>query len=365
MRILVAIAEMSAGGAERVVVELAGGLARAGDDVTVLAGAGAFDDALSKTGAERRFVPGRGRSPHRFASAAWRMRRALREVRPDVIHAHNVKATAWALTGRRLAAAGDVPVVTTFHGVQRDEYRVAAGVLRRADAIACVSRDLLEGLAAAGVPRGRMDVIHNSVPEPEPLAAAARARLDAELGLGDAPVVALVGRLVPQKAPQRFLRAVATLGERRRDLRFLVVGDGPLRPELELLARELGLGARVVFTGVRDDARELIARSELVVFSSEWEGMPMVALESLAAGVPIVTTDVEGMRELLAGGGGVVVDHDSQAIASAAAELLDDDQRRRELGASGQETVRREFGVERMVERYRALYARVAGALSS
>jgi glycosyltransferase involved in cell wall biosynthesis len=360
MRVLLSVAEMATGGAERIVVELTRALRKEGDEVAVAADSGPFDRLLEGSGAQRYPVPGRGRSPLTAARAVLRVRSATRRFRPAVIHAHNVKATGVAAVAGLGSRGRRTPLVATFHGVRREEYRRAALILRRAHAVACVSQDLLEGLASAGLPRERMRVIGNAVPLPEPLPRDARVAIDRELGLGEGPVVSLVGRLVEQKAPHRFLEAAARIARELPDCRFLVVGDGPLRGGLESLARRLALTGAIRFTGLRRDARELIARSDVVAFSSDWEGLPMVALEALAAGVPVVSTEVEGMRELLGTGAGVVVPGDPDALAREIVALIRAPARRAQMGRTGRERIATEFSVERMVTAYQGLYRELA-----
>src|SRR5204862_6087829 len=181
-------------------------------------------------------------------------------------------------------------------------------------------------------------VVRNAAEAPRPLTHERRAQFDAELGRsGGAPLASTIGRRVPQKAPQRFLRAAAVTGQTLPDARFLIVGEGPLRADIEAQVAAAGLGDRVRLTGVRADARDLIARSDALVFSSDWEGLSIAALEALAAGVPVVSTDVEGMRELLAGGAGVTAPLDDRtALGHQIARVLSDPERRREMGAAGE-----------------------------
>jgi glycosyltransferase involved in cell wall biosynthesis len=175
--------------------------------------------------------------------------------------------------------------LTTYHGVPHEEVDAAARILRLADLVACVSTDLMEQLAERGIPAERLAVVPNGVPDPEPTSAETMRALDAELGLGvGTPVVSVVGRLVPQKAHDRFLRAAKLVHEQVPEAKFLVVGDGELRAQTEALAAQLGLADAVVFTGIRSDATTIIARSDLLVFSSDWEGLSIAALEALARG---------------------------------------------------------------------------------
>jgi glycosyltransferase involved in cell wall biosynthesis len=357
MRVLLSVAELAAGGAERMVVELGLGLRAEGDEVAVTADTGPFDRLLDDSGVERHVLPGRGRSPITAARAIRGLRHVTRTFRPDLAHAHNVKATGIAAVTRVTLRGERVPLLSTFHGVRRAEYRRAVTILRRADLVACVSQDLLDGLERSGLPRERMRLVRNAVPLAEPLTPSARARIDRELRLDGRPVVSMVGRLVPQKAPQRFVEAAARIAAEHPECAFLVVGDGPLRPTLHRLSRRLGVADLFRFAGVRQDARQLIARSDVVAFSSDWEGMPIVALEAMAAGVPVVSTDVEGATELLEDGPGIVAPRAAEPLADAIAALLDAPARRAEMGRIGRARIAADYSVPGMVAAYRALYA--------
>jgi glycosyltransferase involved in cell wall biosynthesis len=363
MRILLTIAELALGGAERVTVELARLARDAGNEVAVVAAPGPLDRELAELGVPVLHLPAGGRSPLAVARRARAVAGAVRGFTPDLVHAHNVRATFTAALGMRLASPlAPPPLVATFHGVAGEDVAGAARLLRPAAAVACVSGDLAEQLAGAGFPRAKLAVVENAVQQ-APLTPERRASLDAELGLEGMEVVATVGRLVPQKAHDRFVDAAAIVARRRPEARFLVVGDGPLRTELERRARELDLGSRLAFTGLRDDAPALIARSDLLVFSSNWEGLSIAALEALAAGVPVVSTDVGGMRDLLSRGAGeIVVEATPAALAGAIEALLEAPQRRADMGRAGRAMVAERFSPEAMARGYDGLYERVTGA---
>lgn len=360
MRLQMVVSEMAVGGAERVVVDLLRGAADRGDEAGLLAGAGPLDGELSGLSLYRAPLP-TGRTAGALLRSTVASASFARRFRPHLIHAHNVRVTGLARIGSQIARPiGRPPLIATYHGVPHAEIANAARVLRVADMVVCVSRGLSDQLEAGGVPTRRLEVIPNGVPAATPLSPERRARIDAEFGLAEgAPVVAIVGRLAPQKAHDRFLRASALVRGRIPAAQFLVVGDGSLRDSLEQAARQAGIGDAVRFTGVRDDARELIARSDLLVFSSTWEGLSIAALEALAAGTPVVSTDVAGTRELLASGAGIVVPHDDEALAAAVVELLEDPARQVRMGAEGQALHARRFSTERMVESYREVYARL------
>jgi glycosyltransferase involved in cell wall biosynthesis len=359
VRLEFVISEMGVGGAERVVVDLALDAVGRGDELLLLGAPGRNDEHLAGAGIRRIALP-TGRTPLDVSRSLGRTARATHGFRPALIHAHNVKVTAVARLGSRLAGLRRPPLLTTYHGVPHEEVDAAARILRLADLVACVSTDLMEQLAARGVPTERLAVVPNGVPDPEPVSEETMRELDAELGLAaEAPVISVVGRLVPQKAHDRFLRAVQIVHASVPEARFLVVGDGELRAQTEALAAQLGLAEAVLFTGIRGDATTIIARSDLLVFSSDWEGLSIAALEALARGVPVVSTAVEGTRELLSERAGVVVPHDEEALAVAILECLADPVRRAELGATGRRLHRERFSTAQMAAGYRTLYGRL------
>ncbi len=356
MRLAQVISAMGVGGAERVVVELLRDGAAHGDELGLLADPGRLDAELAALPICRAALP-QARSPASLLRAAAATRRFSRGFAPDLLHSHNVRVTGLARIGSQLARPRSrPPLIATYHGVPLEEIDGAARVLRLADAVVCVSDGLREQLADRGLRAERLTVIPNGVPDAIPLDPERRTALDAELGLAaDAPVAALIGRLVPQKAHDRFLHAAAQVKRALPEARFLIVGEGPLRARLEAQRDALGLAGEVTFTGVRDDVPALLGRADLVVFSSIWEGLSIVALEALAAGVPLVSTDVAGTRELLATGAGLIVPHEDEALAAAIGALLADPAERERMGAAGRALHAERFSTARMCAAYRGL----------
>jgi glycosyltransferase involved in cell wall biosynthesis len=353
VRLLLAITELGLGGAEHVVLDLERGALDAGHEAAVAAGSGPLQGHASTFFQ----LPAIERSPLALTRTGRRLTGIMRSFAPDLVHAHNPRMVGLAAAAARLGRPSRrPPVLATHHGVAPDEERAAARVLRVADHVVCVSARLVEQLVAGGVPQRRVSVIPNGVSSPPALGAAERSRLDSELGLDGEPLVTAVGRLVPQKAHHRLLDAAVAVRSSMPSARFLIVGDGPLRPELESRIRAAGLEGAVTLTGPRPDAREIIARSDVVAFSSDWEGLSIVALEALAAGVPIVSTDVAGTAELLQSGAGVTVPRSADALAGALVDLLRDPARRQKMGAEACRLHRERFSTERMVEGYLALY---------
>ncbi|KOV85158.1 glycosyltransferase [Nocardia sp. NRRL S-836] len=309
MRVLHVISEMGAGGAEAVVA----GMACAGPDVdweSAVATAGGFRvAALREAGVPVFDVPPARRSARGVARAAWAVSAAVRRFRPDIVLAHNVSASLVARLG-----AVRLPVVTVFHGVAEADVPGAVRVLRRVSnrvvAVASASADRLRaaGLEAVVIP----NAVFPSAPGID------RATVRAALGTpADAPVALCPARLEPQKRHDVLLDAWALVGG---PAELWLAGDGSLRGALEDQARRIR--GRVRFLGTRTDVRDLLEAADVTVLTSDWEGMPIALLESLAAERPVVASDVDGVREVLSGGGGILVPRRSPVETAKALHSL-------------------------------------------
>jgi glycosyltransferase involved in cell wall biosynthesis len=318
---------MGLGGAERVVSSLASGLVARGHQVAISGASGPLDEQLAHV--HRLFLAERGRSP--IGVIEWTAREAafIRSWRPDVIHAHNARATLIAAAAARLGRGPRrPPLLATHHGAAaQDRGNAAKILLRAADEVVVVSEGTLPAFAPA-TPR----VIHNGIPS-------------APTVTGERDGVLFLGRLEPVKNPARFLEVARRVPEAT----FTVVGDGSLRDELD---------GPATFLGARDDARELLARAQLLLVTSDSEGMSIAVLEALAAGTPVVSTPVSGVRELE--GVRVVESFDPDDLARAVRELLQDPAQRSIMGAAGEKLVRERFSADAMVAAYERTYHSLA-----
>ena len=345
MRILHVIQELGTGGAERILVSAYRGAREAGHEVFVAAAPGPLAAELDT---EPYPLPMVKRRPWRVPGAAAAVRRAVRSSKPDVIHAHNpVIAVAAGLATRR---GRRPPGLVSLHGASEAEWSGTVRLVRFSGLapVACGP-----SVAAALEQRGCVPVatVPNAVgPAPPP---ADRGELERDWGLEPGTrLVLAVGRLVEQKDHALAIRALAEVP----GAKLVIVGDGPFRPNLEEAAAEAGVADRVVFAGMRPDARALMGAADAVVLPSRWEGLPLTALEGLASGTPLVATDVQGIRELVVDGrDALLVPQEPEALAAALRRVLDD----RELAARLAEAGRRVEGAgsdEKLVAGFLRLY---------
>ncbi len=348
------ISEMGTGGAEALVAGMARAGGRFGWDSAVASGGGHRAEALRALGVPTFTVPVARRRATGVLRAAAATRAAVRDFRPEVVLAHNVSAS---LVSRLAVLPRRVPLLTVFHGVADADYAGAARVLRRTSrAVVAVADATADRLRAAGV--ADPVVIPNAVfPQPERVD---RDAVRAVHGVGrDTPVALCPARLEPQKRHDVLLEAWALLGV---DAVLWLAGDGSRRDELEKRAADLGVADRVRFLGNRCDVPDLLAAADVTVLTSDWEGMPVAVLESLAAGRPVVATDVDGVRQALAGGGGVVVPRqDPVATAAALRSLMRDPRTRAELGEVGRASVRRAHDPDALMRSYDELLRAAVG----
>ena len=291
----------------------------------------------------------------------------LKRLRPDIVHTHNPKPGVY---GRIAARAARVPVVVnTQHGLyalpeDRIAKRAVVYSLERM-AAACSQRELVQNpddvvtLRRLAVPDTRLVTLGNGVDltrfDPTVVAPGGRERFRSEIGAGpDDVVVGLVGRLVAEKGYREVFEAAAIVHAADPQVRFVVIGpsdpdkaDGITDDEVAAASRDGGL----VFLGRRDDVDDWYAAMDVYLLASHREGFPRSAMEAAAMGLPLITTDVRGCRNVVEHGrtGLLVPVRDAQAIAAAVLELAADPARRRELGAASRAKAEREFDQQRVI----------------
>ena len=175
---------------------------------------------------------------------------------------------------------------------------------------------------------------------------------------GEQILIGAVGRLVPEKGLKYLLAAIPNVLKRFSEARLLLVGDGPLRTDLERIVTDLDLTGKVTFVGFRSDMREILSALDILVLPSLLEGFPMIILEAMAMATPIVASDIPGIREqLIDGKSGILVPtKDSNTLASAIIRMLEDKQAARRIGLEARKTVDEKFSIEKMVAETESLY---------
>ncbi len=326
-RVAFLLPDLSGGGAENMIIRLAGGMVRRGLQAHLILGrvAGPYLARLP-----------RGVIIHDLGGGLLmakipRIARILARIRCDGLiatlpHANLAAALATFLNGQRqvliLREAND-PIIASRHAQgwsKRLAYRLIPLTHRLADSVVCISRGVAESLRTGfGVPAYKLRVIYNPALDEDTQRTAAETPEHAWCGDGGPPVFIAVGRLETQKGFDVLIRAFALIAQ-RRPLRLLILGEGPLRGELEAQVRAAGLSDRVAMPGFVSNTLACMHRANVFVLSSRWEGLGNVVIEALAAGTRVVATDCRsGPREILADGqfGTLVAVDDAAALGAA------------------------------------------------
>jgi glycosyltransferase involved in cell wall biosynthesis len=273
------------------------------------------------------------------------------------------------LVGWRAARRAGIPVVSISHGWTAATWRVRCYetldrlALRWFDAVVCVSQAQADKVGAAGVPDTKRILIRNAIGAEAfvKLAAATRAEM---LGWFPTPprwLVGAAGRLSPEKGFEVFIEAAEQVACERPDVGFLLFGDGPLRADLERRIDERGLQERFRLAGFRNDLSRYLPNLDVAVMSSFTEGLPVILLETGAAGVPTVATSVGGIPEVIDDGqsGYLVPAGDARTLAERIVALIDDEPRRHAMGQAACDRVRRDFSFASTSRQYQELFEKL------
>jgi glycosyltransferase involved in cell wall biosynthesis len=304
-----------------------------------------------------------------------RVLRELREIvlRHDInlIHGHDHKSDLFAYLLRRWLWRRQLTLLSTAHawvmvGLKGEIYRrLDLSLMRRFDHLIAVSHATKDEMVEAGVPSSLISVIHNGIDTDQWARNRASSTLRDELNLRQVfPVIGYVGRIMPEKDLETWLRAAALLTSKFPSARFVLVGegkDGGTLGDLKRLASELGIAERTHFPGYRSELLPVYAAFDLFVLSSRREGLPNSILEAMALGLPVVTTDVAGAKELVVDceTGYVVPQQDVEGLANAILSVLGENHRRLCMGQAGRQRVESEFSFSRRLRRVEDLYEQI------
>jgi glycosyltransferase involved in cell wall biosynthesis len=297
-------------------------------------------------------------------SAAWRLSRLVKQLQPDVLHAHDPHAVAMAALALSMSTQLAKPPLIA---ARRVDFHLKGNALsrwkyRQVDCFICASDAIKRMLIADGVPAARAVTVHEGI-DLGRVDAAPKADLHAELWLPHgSPIVGNVAALVPHKGQRHFIEAAALVVKKIPDARFVIAGEGELRPALERQIKDHHLEKHVFLAGFRPDVLSVHKAFDIFVMSSVTEGLGTSLLDAMACAKPVVATTAGGMPEVVADGrtGLLVPPRDQAAMADAIVRLLTGAAARAEMGAAGLVRVQTKFSAERMVQDTLDVYKRVA-----
>jgi len=362
MKLLFLITGLAYGGAEIQLVNLAISLKKRGWEVRVVAmlPPQAFTEELKDAG-----IPLSTLNMRRGVAdprAVFRLVKILREWRPDIVHSHMVHANLLARVTRLLSP---IPVLictahSTYEGGRHREifYRLTDFLC---DLTTQISWAGLERYVQVGaVPRHKIRYVPNGLDIDRFMPCQeTRNRIRDKLELKDFFIWLAVGRFHVQKDYPNLLHALARVSEEFNNVLLLIAGDGPLRPDIEKLAKKLGINERVRFLGICNNISELMNAADAFVLSSRWEGFGLVLAEAMSCQLPVVATDSGGPREILNGGklGHLVPPGDSEALAAAMMKMMSlPEAERQAMGRAGRAYIEANYSLEHVVDQWEAIY---------
>lgn len=298
-------------------------------------------------------------------AAAWRFSKVLKQYGPDVIQAHDSHAVAMAATALAIVSNGKRPPLIA---TRRVDFRIARNSFSRwkydqVDCFVAITNAIADMLVSDGIPRHKIALVNEGV-DVERIVGLPTADVHEECYLPvGSPVVGNVAALVPHKGQHYLVEAAALVVREVPDARFVILGDGELREQLEREIKQKHLERHVFLAGFRSNALELIKSFDVFVMSSVTEGLCTSIIDAMAAAKCVVATEAGGIPEVVAHEetGFLVPIRDSKALAQRLVQTLKDEPLRTRMGKAGLARARARFTVERMVEETSVVYERLAG----
>ncbi len=365
MKILHLISSSSLFGAERVVIELSKSLKNTYDchpivgiiknaynphiEVAEEAKANHIDSVI---------FPCRGQFDLKLISL---IRKYIKNNKIDIIHCHGYKSNFYGL----LSAKNKLPLVTTNHNWLTHHWRLKIycfldGLwIRYFDRIVAVSDDIKKDMLRYRIPEKKIIVIDNGIDIERFSSEISTENIKEEFGInGNIKVIGTIGSLKIEKGHIYLLKGAKEIIKKYKDIKFFIIGDGPLRKQLEDEAKNLGIEKNVIFTGLRNDVPELLSIMDVFVLPSIKEGLPMVLLEAMAAKKPVVATRVGAVPKVIENdeNGILIGPKDVSGLEKAIITLINNKEKAHDLAFKGYTKVKKYFSSENMCRRYLNLY---------
>jgi glycosyltransferase involved in cell wall biosynthesis len=347
MRILHTLNHTQQGnGHVNVAIDLACEQAQQGDTVGIMAGNCDFPDLLKRHGVQYLPVSMSLRKPWQLPGMFSAASRVMAEFRPDVVHSHMVSSTVIARLVRR--GRTRYGLVSTVH----NSFDKQAKLMGWADRVVCVSEAVKQLMQSRGVPLRKLAVVRNGT-----IGSARRPEVPPPPLALERPSIATLAGLHHRKGVQDLIAAFALVAAKQPKAHLYIAGEGPMRAELEALARSSPVAARITFLGFRHDPRDMFASADVFVLASHADPFPLVILEAREAGCAIVASQVDGIPEALEFGvaGKLVPPQSPALLADAIMELLSDPAVLAEAKLASKRHADR-FSVRQMVDDYREVY---------
>ncbi len=376
VRVLHIITRLIVGGAQENTIFTAEGLGASGYQVDLVSGLqtgseGSLIEEVRAKGIPLTIVPYLVRqiSPLQDLLALSKLVQIIRRGQYAIVHTHSSKA---GILGRLAARLAKTPIIVhTVHGWSFHDYMspltrsiyiwLERWMAQWSDALIVVAeQDIAKGLSAGIGQPGQYHLIRSAIPleDFDPGKYDGR-EVRRELDLPeDAPVVGNVGRFSPQKNPLAWAQVAGLIGRALPQVRFLLVGDGPLRYELQEKLAQEGIANRTALTGLRRDVPRLLAAMDVFLLTSLWEGLPRVIPQAMAMGLPIVSARVDGIAEAVQDGetGYLFDPNDRNGMAQACEMLINDFELRQAMGKRGREQALKNYDLRQMVAQIHELY---------
>lgn len=360
-----AIETSEPGGAESILVQIADGMR----ELYVPSGL-IMQDGWTSKALDMKGIPVYYNQLNRSFDIGWVTRaiRIMREHDIKLIHSHEFTANSYLTLAARIAG---IPIICTVHGknyyphkfYRREAYRQVA---RYANKFVAVSEDLkLFLVESLGIQSELIDVVHNGI-NTNDFDASRHDRNEIRQAMEithDQFVIIVVAALFEMKGHKDLVESIRRTPHLQHALKVIFVGDGPYREELKRQVIEAGIEHIICFAGFRDDIPQLLSASDLFVLPSYSEGLPVSVLEAMSCGLPVVATDVGGMREIIKdGNNGILVPSQNPSLLSKAIELCRENKSLSEaIGIAGRNYVIEKFSMKCMLDRYHDMYSELLG----
>lgn len=363
-KLMLLVPTLDQSGAEKQLTLLACRLPRAEFDVHVVAltRGGAFAEELARHGVRLTVLGKRWKFD---PIAMWRLRKLIKAEQPDIVHTWLFAANAYGrlMVGRRMKPRPKLIVSERCVDVWKAGWQLWLDqrLIKRTDRLIGNSVAVAEFYKSIGYPADRVTVIPNGIEVAESIPFDRDALLaELEIPRGS-PVIGFVGRLAKQKRVDDLVYAIGLVAILRPDAHLLLVGEGPERDKLMKFARDIEVDRQTRFTGHRSDATKLLRLMDLFWIASDFEGQSNSIMEAMAAGLPVIASDIPPNRELVIDGetGFLVKVGDRAGFQQFADRLLADPDLARRLGNAGRERMRQHFSIDNMVAAHVKLYREV------